>query len=239
MGEGPRVAIVTGGARGIGAAIARRLKDDGAAVAILDVEEGGAADLALHADVRSAESVEQAVERVARELGPPGILVNNAGVSRPGFLHRVSVEDWELVHGVCLQGCFHMLRAVAPWLRDGSSAVPRRVVSISSVVGLHGTVGAAPYAAAKAGMVGLTKSMALEWAPFGVTVNAVAPGFIETDATAAMPADARRSIVERVPLARAGRPEDVAGAVGYLCSPAAEYVTGQVLEVHGGLELVT
>ncbi|MCW2983863.1 MAG: fabG11 [Conexibacter sp.] len=248
------VAIVTGGGRGIGQAIAQRLAASGAAVAVLDLDAGPATETAqaltaaghravgVPADVGSLASVQAAVEVVLAELGPPTLLVNNAGIHRPGPLHRVEPDGWELVQRVVLQGMFHTMKAVAPWFRDASGGSARRVVNMSSVAGLHGGRLAPAYSAAKAGVVGLTKSMALEWAPYGVTVNAVAPGFIQTRMTAesttsegGLPRDLREAAIASIPLGRIGRPEDVAGAVAYFCSPESAFVTGQVLEVHGGL----
>jgi 3-oxoacyl-[acyl-carrier protein] reductase len=251
--DGP-VAIVTGAGRGIGAAIARRLAGAGHAVGVVDLDgeaatgvaaeltDAGAAAFAAAADVADLSSIEQAIGAIAAELGPPTVLVNNAGITRPAMLHRLDPADWEQVNRVILQGSFHALRGVAPWFRDRQRPAPRRVVNIASVAGIHGAVGSAAYVAAKAGVIGLTKAMALEWAPFGVTVNAVAPGFTETAMTApgtGMPVQARDAIIARIPLGRAGQPEDVAEAVAFFCSPAAGFITGQVLEVHGGLGLMS
>ena len=234
-------ALVTGAAQGIGEAIARRLAAAGARVCVADLDEQRAqavADaiggIACRVDVRRLADLEAAARAAADAFGTVSILVNNAGVTRAGMLHRLSEDDWDLVNDVVLRGTFNGFRAVAPWFRDGREP-RRRVVSIASIAGTHGAIGSANYAAAKAGVIGLTKTMAQEWARFGVTVNAVAPGLVETRMTATF-AD---SVAPRIPLGRPGRPEDIAAAVGYFCSPDASYVTGQVLEVTGGLTDMT
>jgi 3-oxoacyl-[acyl-carrier protein] reductase len=249
-----QVALVTGAARGIGEAIARRLAAAGASVCVADLDAGGAAAAAaglpgsaigIGLDVTRLDSFEAAAAETAGRLGGLTILVNNAGVTRPAMLHKMSEEAWDFVNDVVLRGSFNGFHAVAPWFRADRRA--RRVVNISSIAGLYGSVGGANYAAAKAGVVGLTRAMAREWAGFGVTVNAVAPGFIETrltaersaDAPLGLPAGIREDIIARTPVGRAGVPEDVAAAVAYFCSPEAGFVTGQVLEVHGGLVELT
>jgi 3-oxoacyl-[acyl-carrier protein] reductase len=240
------VAIITGGARGIGAACGRWLASDGLAIGIVDLDPSAAGDTvaavraqgvgvcAAEADVGDAASMEDAVARVAAELGAPTVLVNNAGITRPGAVHKLDPDDWALVNRIVLQGAFHATRAVAPYFREADGAA-RRVINIASVAGTFGAPASSAYAAAKAGIVGFTRSLAFEWARFGVTVNAVAPGFIETDMTAGFPAQARERIVARVPLGRVGTPDDVAAAVAFFASAASGYITGQVLEVHGGL----
>ncbi len=247
----PEVAIVTGAGRGIGAAIARSLAAAGNRVCVVDLDlpvaESVAAEidgLAVAADVTDLDSLRAAVERTAAELGDPTVLVNNAGLIKPGMLHRMSDAEWDVVHEVGLRGAFNAFRAVAPFFRVGDDR-GRRVVNIASISGVAGNAGGANYAAAKGGVIALTRSMAIEWAPFGVTVNAVAPGVIDTrlsapiepgtDAEVGIPSAALREVISRVPLGRIGTPEDVAAAVSYFVSPGASYVTGQVLEVHGGL----
>ncbi|MBN9623651.1 MAG: SDR family oxidoreductase [Actinobacteria bacterium] len=247
----PEVAIVTGAGRGIGAAIARSLAAAGIKVGVLDLDPTVAAEvateidgLAIAADVTDLESLQASFEKVAAELGDPTVLVNNAGLIKPGMLHRMSDADWDVVHAVGLRGAFNALRAIAPYFRVRDER-GRRVVNIASISGIAGNAGGANYAAAKGGVIALTKSLAIEWAPFGVTVNAVAPGVIDTrlsaplepgqEAEVGIPAAALEEVISRVPLGRIGTPEDVAAAVDYLVSPGASYVTGQVLEVHGGL----
>ena len=240
------VALVTGAARGIGAAIARRLSAGGAAVLVGDLDEAPASALAAELertgaraagvamDVTDASSFSTAAEGAVERFGDLTMLVNNAGVTRPAFVHRMTDAEWDLVLDVIMRGAFNGFRAVAPWFRDKERRAPRRVVNIGSVAH-HGGIGGANYSAAKAGLVGLTKAMADEWAAFGVTVNAVAPGFIEVGLSEGIPEDTRRAIAARIPVGRAGTPEDVAAAVEFFCSPDAGFVTGQVLEVHGGM----
>jgi 3-oxoacyl-[acyl-carrier protein] reductase len=250
-----RVALITGAGRGIGLAIARRLARDGNAVCITDLDgelaqaaaagiegEGGRA-LGIGGDVTSPAGCDRWARAAADRFGGLHILVNNAGFTRDAFVHKMSDEQWRVVQDVVLGGAFNMIRAVSPWFRDRERKAPRRIVNIASVSGIYGSPGNANYSSAKAGMIGLTRSIAIEWARFGVTVNAVAPGFILTRLTAArgagdqfgIPAEVRDAIVSRIPLGRPGAPEDVATAVSFFCAPGAGWITGQVLEVHGGL----
>jgi 3-oxoacyl-[acyl-carrier protein] reductase len=245
----PRTAIVTGGARGIGAATARRLAADGHAVAVLDLLEEQAAETAASitsdggralgagVDVTDADAVDAAVERVVDELGAPTILVNNAGILRDNLLFKMSEDDWDSVLRVHLRGAFVATRAVQSHM---VSAAWGRIVNLSSTSAL-GHRGQANYSAAKAGMQGFTKTLAIELGKFGVTANAVAPGVIETDMIRATAERVGMSLEDflaeaarDVPAGRAGRPEDVAAAVAFFCSEEAAYVSGQVLYVAGG-----
>jgi 3-oxoacyl-[acyl-carrier protein] reductase len=240
---------VTGAARGIGAATARRLAADGFQVAVLDLREedaaatadavraAGGSALAVGADVGDEEAVAVAVARVAAELGPPTVLVNNAGILRDNLLFKMTVADWDSIMSVHLRGAFLVARAVQSHM---VAARWGRVVNLSSTSAL-GNRGQANYAAAKAGIQGFTKTLAIELGPFGVTVNCVAPGFIETDMTRATaarlglaPEEFFATIARDVPMRRAGTPDDIAAAVGFFCSEEASYVSGQVLYVAGG-----
>lgn len=244
-----RTAIVSGAGRGIGAAIAKRLAAGGAAVALLDIDAAACdktvAEIAAENGVATAHptditdplSVEDSVQAVASGLGRPSILVNNAGIIRDNLLHRMTIDDWQSVMQVHLQGAFLLTRAVRQHMAEEGWG---RVVNLSSTSAL-GKRGQANYASAKAGLQGFTKALAIEMGPFGVTVNAVAPGFIDTDMTRATASrlgmdfdEFKTKAAEAIPVGRVGTPEDVAAAVAFFASPEAGFITGQVLYVAGG-----
>ena len=220
-----KVAIVTGGARGIGAAIAERLRGDGWSVATLS-RNGNGAD--VKADVADSEQVVKAFEEVRERFGPVLVLVNNAGVREDGLTIRMSADEWERVVDVNLNGAFHCTRRA---LDDMLKARWGRIVNISSVVALHANPGQSNYSAAKAGMLSLTRTVAREMARKGITCNAVTPGVIETDMTT----DVVDKLVAGVPAGRVGQPEEVAHAVSFLCSEGAAYVNGATLAVDGAM----
>jgi 3-oxoacyl-[acyl-carrier protein] reductase len=249
MSQDQRVAIVTGAARGIGAATARRLAADGMAVAVLDLDEANCAEtvkaideaggqaIPVGADVSKTDQVEAAMARVAAELGAPTVLVNNAGVLRDNLLFKMTDDDWDTVLNVHLRGAFLMTRAVQKHMVDQNYG---RIVNLSSSSAL-GNRGQVNYSAAKAGMQGFTKTLAIELGKFGITANAVAPGFIATDMTAATAArlkmdfdDFQKMAAANTPVQRIGVPDDVAHTISFLVSEGAGYVSGQVIYVAGG-----
>jgi 3-oxoacyl-[acyl-carrier protein] reductase len=249
MTDQPRTAIVTGSARGIGAAVAKRLSSDGYSVAILDLDENackavadeitssGGSALPVAVDVTDEESVEHAVAHVAEALGAPTVLINNAGITRDNLLFRMTTDDWDAVMNVHLRGSFLMSRATQKYMTEAKWG---RIVNLSSTSAL-GNRGQANYSAAKAGLQGFTKTLAIELGKFGVTVNAIAPGFIETEMT--MNTATRMGIpfeefkaarAEQIPVGRVGQPEDIAATVSFFVRDESSFVSGQVIYVAGG-----
>ncbi len=240
-----KVALVTGSARGIGKTIVERFAAEGAVVALSDVaNEAGAAEtlagivgrggkgMVAMFDVGDAGQVDAAVQRIVAEQGRIDILVNNAGITRDSLLMRLSEDDFDAVVRTNLKGTFLLTKFVSRTMIKQRSG---RIINMSSVVGQMGNVGQSNYSAAKAGIIGFTKSMARELASRGVTVNAIAPGFIMTAMTEALPENVRKAFLEQIPMARFGSPEDVADLAVYLASEGASYVTGQVIGINGGL----
>jgi 3-oxoacyl-[acyl-carrier protein] reductase len=236
-----KVALVTGGTRGIGRAIAQTLRAAGARVAITgrdaDRARAAAAELGegvagFGCELADPQQIEAAVAAAEAALGPIDILVNNAGLTRDQIVLRMSESDWDTVLDANLKGAFLATRAVLKGMMKRKAG---RVINIGSIVGLTGNKGQANYAASKAGLIGLTKSVAKEYASRNILVNCVTPGFVETDMTDALPVEARATLLEQIALGRLGRPEDVAGAVLFLASDLAGYVTGQVVVVDGGM----
>jgi 3-oxoacyl-[acyl-carrier protein] reductase len=245
-----KTALITGASRGIGRAVALCFAEQGCDVALNYVSEAGrdnaaeaeeAAQAARHlgrcamcveADITDPEAVERMVASVLEAFGKVDILVNNAGITRDRTLKKLEKEDWEAVLAVNLTGAYHCTRAVIDHMRERGSG---RIIAVASVVGQMGNIGQTNYAASKAGLIGFTKALAREVARRGITANAIAPGFIDTEMTRAMPDEARQAMLDRIPLGTMGRPEDIALAALFLASDEAAYVTGQVLGVNGGL----
>ncbi|MBE6073732.1 MAG: 3-oxoacyl-[acyl-carrier-protein] reductase [Selenomonas ruminantium] len=240
-----KVALVTGASRGIGRAIAIRLASEGAKVAInyagntakaeevkAEIEKNGGEAILVQADISSTEAVDAMVGKVVEAFGQIDILVNNAGITRDGLLMRMKEEDFDAVINTNLKGVFYCTKAVSKLMMKKRSG---RIINMASVVGLMGNAGQANYAAAKAGVIGFSKSAAKELAARGINVNAVAPGFIATDMTAAMTDKAKEATLAGIPLKRMGQPEDVANAVLFLASDYASYITGQIVNVDGGM----
>jgi 3-oxoacyl-[acyl-carrier protein] reductase len=242
-----KIAVVTGGGRGIGQEIARKLASEGAKVAVvsrsasscgkaaeeINAEFPGSAT-AYAVDVADHAAVQELAKKIGEELGQVNILINNAGVTRDGLLMRMKEEDWDTVLDTNLKGAFNTVKG---FMRSLMKAEDPRIINIASVIGLIGNAGQANYAASKAGLIGFTKSVARELAGRAVTCNAVAPGFITTDMTGELPEKIREEVLTKIPLSSFGETKDIAETVAFLASPAARYITGQVLAVDGGMTM--
>lgn len=235
----PSIAVVTGGTRGIGAAISLSLKETGyKVIALYGSNATGAKKfekdhgvIVLQCDVADYRQCQEVVQQIQHDHGTIGILVNNAGITRDGFMHKMSPDDWLQVIQTNLGSCFNMCRAVITGMRDKSFG---RIINISSINAQKGQMGQTNYAAAKAGMIGFTKALALESAAKGITVNAVCPGYIATEMTGAMKPEVLESITKQIPVGRLGTPEEIAALINYLVSPAASFVTGATFSINGG-----
>jgi 3-oxoacyl-[acyl-carrier protein] reductase len=242
-----QVAIVTGAGRGIGEAIAHQLALQGAKIAVVSRSESNSSKVALHlnqkiagsakayaVDVADFEAVQKVGEQIVTDFGRVDILVNNAGITRDNLLMRMSSEHWDEVLNANLKGAFNCVRAI---IRPMIKARSGRIINISSVSGLMGLAGQTNYAASKAGLIGFSKSLSREVASRGITVNVVAPGFIETDMTSVLSEEIRKGAIAQIPLSRFGQPDDIATAVCFLAGPSASYITGQVLAIDGGMSM--
>ncbi|MCK5710886.1 MAG: 3-oxoacyl-[acyl-carrier-protein] reductase [Deltaproteobacteria bacterium] len=240
-----KVALVTGGSRGIGKSIAKRLASEGAIVVInylrnetaaletkKEIEEAGGQVLLSKFDVSDFDTVHEEIDKIIEKLGGLHILINNAGITKDALLMRMKEEDWDSVISINLKGIFNCTKAVT---RNMFKQREGRIVNLTSVVGEMGNAGQTNYAASKAGIIGFTKACAREMAPRGITVNAVSPGFIKTDITDQLPEEIRKDYIDKIPMNRFGSPEDIAGAVAFLTSDDASYITGEVFRVNGGI----